>query len=269
MKGIRGAVQSELGLGGTRPRHGVIRVESLPRLILDCLVGEVDTAAEPDEVEGIAVIQRKLARFPGIDHATHRCIAGIEQGRLSGHGYGFRHGSQLQRQVQLEPGVDVDLDPFPDHTLKTRLLGLNQVHTATACRRSRGRTFKSPRPDQTYSVGIGSMPNLLRNLSLRATDPRLFPSEDNPDGYQQTFKTVWRAHVPEGRCSVLPDLRSEINVRNPLSAGGVADADAAPGDAKVFKKYSQMKLQMKREALQKLNRYANESGKGSGTIQPN
>ena len=32
------------------------------------------------------------------------------------------------------------------------------------------------------------------------------------------------------------------------------------GDAKVFKKYSQMKLQMKREALQKLNRVANEGG---------
>jgi hypothetical protein len=31
-------------------------------------------------------------------------------------------------------------------------------------------------------------------------------------------------------------------------------------DAKVFKKYSQMKLQMKREALKKLNRKANESG---------
>ena len=30
------------------------------------------------------------------------------------------------------------------------------------------------------------------------------------------------------------------------------------GDAKVFKKYSQMKLQMKREALEKLNRRANE-----------
>jgi hypothetical protein len=29
-------------------------------------------------------------------------------------------------------------------------------------------------------------------------------------------------------------------------------------DAKVFKKYSQMKLQMKREALAKLNRKANE-----------
>jgi hypothetical protein len=32
------------------------------------------------------------------------------------------------------------------------------------------------------------------------------------------------------------------------------------GDAKVFKKYSQMKLQMKREALIKLNRPANEQG---------
>jgi len=34
-------------------------------------------------------------------------------------------------------------------------------------------------------------------------------------------------------------------------------------DAKVFKKYSQMKLQMKREALEKINRQANE-GKGFG-----
>jgi len=41
------------------------------------------------------------------------------------------------------------------------------------------------------------------------------------------------------------------------------------GDAKVFKKYSQMKLQMKREALTKINRQANESGPGSGTVQPN
>ena len=31
------------------------------------------------------------------------------------------------------------------------------------------------------------------------------------------------------------------------------------GDAQVFKKYSQMKLQMKREALQKMNRRANEA----------
>jgi hypothetical protein len=30
-----------------------------------------------------------------------------------------------------------------------------------------------------------------------------------------------------------------------------------------------MKLQMKREALEKLNRYLNEGGKGSGTVKLN
>ena len=36
-------------------------------------------------------------------------------------------------------------------------------------------------------------------------------------------------------------------------------------DAQVFKKYSQMKLQMKREALAKLNRKASESGPTAGS----
>jgi hypothetical protein len=57
------------------------------------------------------------------------------------------------------------------------------------------------------------------------------------------------------------DLRSTYATRS--SAGGVADEWVTQllrqGDAQVFKKYSQMKLQMKREALQKLNRTANES----------
>jgi DNA-binding MarR family transcriptional regulator len=56
------------------------------------------------------------------------------------------------------------------------------------------------------------------------------------------------------------DLRSTYATR--LSAGGVADEWVTQmlrqGDAQVFKKYSQMKLQMKREALEKLNRRANE-----------
>ena len=37
------------------------------------------------------------------------------------------------------------------------------------------------------------------------------------------------------------------------------------GDAKVFKKYSQMKLQMKREALLSLDRQASEKRTGSST----
>jgi hypothetical protein len=60
----------------------------------------------------------------------------------------------------------------------------------------------------------------------------LFPS-DNAVGYQTTFKTSWR-----------------LTLRR----------------AKVFKKYSQMKWQMKREALQKLNRTANESAGVGGQV---
>ena len=63
------------------------------------------------------------------------------------------------------------------------------------------------------------------------------------------------------------DLRSTYATR--LSAGGVADEWVTQllrqGDAKVFKKYSQMKLQMKREALKKINHKANEGQLGFDT----
>jgi hypothetical protein len=63
------------------------------------------------------------------------------------------------------------------------------------------------------------------------------------------------------------DLRSTYATR--LSASGVADKWVTQllrqGDAKVFKKYSQMKLQMKPEALEKMNRQANEMTLDSGT----
>jgi integrase len=86
----------------------------------------------------------------------------------------------------------------------------------------------------------------------------LFPSDQNPSGHQKTLKTVWRktlrrAGVPYFR---IYDLRSTYATR--LSAGGVADEWVTQllrqGDSKVFKKYSQMK----REALKKINRRANE-----------
>jgi len=104
----------------------------------------------------------------------------------------------------------------------------------------------------------------------------LFPSDENAGGHQKTLKTVWhaslrRAKVPYFR---IYDLRSTYATR--LSAGGVADEWVTQllrqGDAKVFKKYSQMKLmklQMKREALFKLNRQANEQNVGFDTVRAN
>ena len=70
-------------------------------------------------------------------------------------------------------------------------------------------------------------------------------------------KNFRRAKIPYFR---IYDLRSTYATR--LSAGGVADEWVTQmlrqTDPQVFKKYSQMKLQMKREALEKLNRRANE-----------
>jgi integrase len=125
-------------------------------------------------------------------------------------------------------------------------------------------------PDSKTANGVAEVP--LTELAVAAfkdqmqiagEGPFVFPSEKNRLGHQATFKTAWaatlrRAKVPYFR---IYDLRSTYATR--LSAGGVADEWVTQllrqGDAKVFKKYSQMKLQMKREALQKLNRSANEA----------
>ena len=135
-------------------------------------------------------------------------------------------------------------------------------------------------PDSKTPNGIAEVP--LTDLAVEAfrdqmqvsgPGPWLFPSDENPAGHQKSLRTVWhltlrRAKVPYFR---IYDLRSTYATR--LSAGGVADEWVTQllrqGEAKVFKKYSQMKLQMKREALQKLNRKANEGRPGFDTERPN
>jgi integrase len=135
-------------------------------------------------------------------------------------------------------------------------------------------------PDSKTPNGIAEVP--LTDLAvdafrgqIRISGPGewLFPSEENPAGHQKTLKTVWHATLRRAKVSYfrIYDLRSTYATR--LSAGGVADEWVTQllrqGDAKVFKKYSQMKLQMKREALQKLNRKANEGPSGSVTEKVN
>ena len=78
-------------------------------------------------------------------------------------------------------------------------------------------------------------------------------------------RTLARANVAYFR---IYDLRSTYATR--LSAGGVADEWVTQmlrqGDAQVFKKYSQMKLQMKREALEKINRQASEMSQSAAGL---
>lgn len=127
--------------------------------------------------------------------------------------------------------------------------------------------------DSKTPTGIAEVPltdialEAFKNqMELAGPGPWLFPSPTNPTGHQTEFKKTWertlrKADIPYFR---LYDLRSTYATR--LSAGGVADEWVTQllrqTDAKVFKKYSQMKLQMKREALGKINRQANEAGGG-------
>ena len=122
----------------------------------------------------------------------------------------------------------------------------------------------SKTPNGTAEVPLTSLAiEAFRNqMAISGEGPHLFPSDLNPTGHLKKLKTVWmktlrRAKIPYFR---IYDLRSAYATR--LSAGGVADEWVTQllrqSDAQVFKKYSQMKLRMKREALEKLNRRANE-----------
>ena len=124
-------------------------------------------------------------------------------------------------------------------------------------------------PDSKSPNGVAEVPltpialDAFRSqISVAGPGDYLFPNAKNASGYQKSLKRVWRttlqkAGVPYFR---IYDLRSTYATR--LSAGGVADEWVTQllrqGDSQVFKKYSQMKLAMKREAMEKLNRLANE-----------
>ena len=81
-------------------------------------------------------------------------------------------------------------------------------------------------------------------------------------------RTLQRAGLPHFS---LYELRHTFATR--LSAGGVADHFVTQllrqGDAAVFKRYSQAKLNMMRESLSKLDRQANEHGATSFTVPAN
>ena len=127
--------------------------------------------------------------------------------------------------------------------------------------------------DSKTPTGVAEVPltdialEAFRNqIELAGPGTWLFPSVSNRTGHQTEFKKTWERTLRKAGVAYfrLYDLRSTFATR--ASAGGVADEWVTQllrqTDAKVFKKYSQMKLQMKREALMKLNRQANEPGNG-------
>jgi Phage integrase family len=99
-------------------------------------------------------------------------------------------------------------------------------------------------------------------IELAGPGDWLFPSSESKSGHLESVKKGWRKTLENAGITYfrIYDLRSTFGTR--LSAGGVSDEWVTQmlrqGDAKVFKKYSRMKLQMRREALGKLDRLASE-----------
>lgn len=96
------------------------------------------------------------------------------------------------------------------------------------------------------------------------------PNASKP--YISSLKKVWKATLRKAGVPYFPlyELRHTFATR--LSAGGVADHFVTQmlrqGDAGVFKRYSQAKLNMMREALDRLDRRANEHRQTFGTGVP-
>jgi integrase len=124
-------------------------------------------------------------------------------------------------------------------------------------------------PDSKTENGVAEVPltriavDAFRSqLSLAGPGPYLFPSSRTIGQHYKSVKGIWRTSLRKAGISYfrIYDLRSTYATR--LSAGGVADEWVVQllrqGNSDVFKKYSQMKLAMKREALKQLNRRANE-----------
>ena len=140
-------------------------------------------------------------------------------------------------------------------------------------------------PDSKTPNGIGDVP--LTELAWRAFKEQI---EETPDSeylfptpiknrkkptkkpYITSLKKIWGATLRRAGVAhfSLYELRHTFATR--LSAGGVADHFVTQmlrqGDAAVFKRYSQAKLNMKREALAQLDRQANEHGETFGTGKP-
>jgi integrase len=85
-------------------------------------------------------------------------------------------------------------------------------------------------PDSKTPNGVAEVPlteiaveAFHSQLAISGPGDYLFPSDENTDGHQKTFKTVWHATLRRAgvRYFRIYDLRSTYATR--LSAGGVAD----------------------------------------------
>lgn len=136
--------------------------------------------------------------------------------------------------------------------------------------------------DSKTPSGIGDLP--MTELSLQAFKDQieaagrsdyLFPTPSTraKKPHITSLRKIWEKTLRRAGVSYFPIYHLRHTFATRLSAGGVADHFVTQmlrqEDSKVFKRYSQAKLMMMREALAKLDRLANEHTKSFSTDAPN
>ena len=137
-------------------------------------------------------------------------------------------------------------------------------------------------PDSKTPSGVGDMPMTeLAREAFRAQmeetrgSEYLFPSTSKraQKPFISSLKTTWRATLRRSGVPYFPIYHLRHTFASRLSAGGVSDNFVTlmlrQDDSQVFKRYSQAKLNMMREALAQIDRSANERGPSFGTDRPN
>jgi integrase len=137
-------------------------------------------------------------------------------------------------------------------------------------------------PDSKTASGIGDMP--MTELARQAFRAQIedapgseyvfpTPSKRAKKPYITSLRRIWEKTLRRAGVPYFPIYHLRHSFATRLSAGGVADHFVTQmlrqGDSQVFKRYSQAKLNMMREALIRLDRHANEHGRISGTAGPN
>ena len=137
-------------------------------------------------------------------------------------------------------------------------------------------------PDSKTPGGIGDMP--MTELARKAFKAQIegtpgteyfFPTPNRKANkpYITNLQKAWATTLRQAGVAHFPLYQLRHCFATRLSAGGVADHFVSQmlrqDDSQVFKRYSQAKLNMMREALARLDRQANEHQETSGTGKPN
>jgi integrase len=137
-------------------------------------------------------------------------------------------------------------------------------------------------PDSKTPSGVGDLPMtepahvaFKAQMHLAGDSEYLFPTS-SPRAKRPhitSLRKIWAKTLKRARVPYFPLYHLRHTFATRLSAGGAADHFVTQmlrqSDSRVFKRYSQAKLMMMREAMAKLDRQANEHAASSRTAAPN